>query len=49
MDIQGATVDGRYRVDRKIQSGYYGSTWLAKDVEKSVDVCIKVDLHKSNI
>ena len=42
MDIQGATVDGRYAVESKIQSGYYGSTWLAKDVKKSMDVCIKV-------
>ena len=43
VDIKGATVDGRYYVENKIQSGFYGATWLSKDLHNgSIDVCLKV-------
>lgn len=45
VDLEGATIDGKYYVDSKIQSGYYGATWLSKDLKNgSADVCLKVNV-----
>ena len=41
-DLSGCLVNNRYSVDKKIQSGYYGTTWLAIDKLKSMEVCLKV-------
>lgn len=46
VDIKGATVDKRYYVDKKIQTGFYGATWLSKDLRNgSAEVCLKVCRH----
>ena len=42
-ELSGCLVNGRYSVDKKIQSGYYGTTWLAQDKQRlNQDVCLKV-------
>lgn len=40
-ELSGCLVNGRYSVDKKIQSGYYGTTWVAMDKQQSKDVCLK--------
>ena len=42
VELSGCLVHGRYNVDKKIQSGYYGTTWLAIDKLKGTEVCLKV-------
>lgn len=42
MDLEGATVNGRYKVVKRLQSGFYGVTWLAQDRAHSREVCLKV-------
>ena len=50
LDIEGAIVDGRYHVEAKIQSGFYGATWLSKDLKKkSTKVCLKVRSHGATL
>lgn len=41
-ELSGCLVNGRYSVDKKIQSGYYGTTWLAIDKLQTREVCLKV-------
>ena len=43
-ELSGCLVNGRYSVDKKIQSGFYGTTWLAIDKLQSSgkEVCLKV-------
>ncbi|HEX6117452.1 MAG TPA: PASTA domain-containing protein [Solirubrobacterales bacterium] len=41
---EGATVDGRYRLDRRLGSGGMADVWLAEDVELGRPVAVKV-LH----
>ncbi len=43
VELSGCLLNGRYNVDKKIQSGYYGTTWLAIDKQQqSKEVCLKV-------
>lgn len=42
MELSGSVVNERYKVDKKIQSGYYGTTWLAVDKLRNQEVCLKV-------
>lgn len=42
MDLEGCLVGGRYEVRRRLQSGYFGVTWLAEDRTVGVEVCLKV-------
>ena len=42
VDLCGCLVNGRYSVDCKIQSGYFGTTWKALDQQTKTDVCLKV-------
>lgn len=42
VELSGSLVGGRYSVDKKIQSGFYGTTWLALDKLLSKEVCLKV-------
>lgn len=41
-DLEGLTVNRRYEVLKKLQVGFYGATWLAKDNQTREDVCLKV-------
>ena len=41
-DLEGLTVNRRYVVSKKLQAGFYGATWLAKDKQTREDVCLKV-------
>ncbi len=41
MELQGTTVKGQYEVAKRLQSGFYGVTWLAKDTVHSREVCLK--------
>ena len=41
---EGATVDGRYRLERRLGSGGMADVWLAEDVELSRPIAVKV-LH----
>lgn len=42
MDLEGLTVNGRYEVSRKLQAGFFGTTWLATDNRTRENVCLKV-------
>lgn len=44
IELSGCLVNNRYSVDKKIQSGYYGTTWLALDKlpNKAKEICLKV-------
>lgn len=43
VELSGSLVNGRYSVDKKIQSGFYGTTWLALDkATNNTEVCLKV-------
>ena len=42
MELEGWRVAARYDVTKKLQSGYYGTTWLARDQAVDEDVCLKV-------
>lgn len=46
LKLDGAIIDKRYSVVKKIQSGAFGSTWLAKDCDQSKNVCIKVGINR---
>ncbi|XP_064393734.1 uncharacterized protein LOC135341165 [Halichondria panicea] len=49
VDIKGATVDKRYYVDKKIQTGFYGATWLSKDLRNgSAEVCLKTFFYEKS-
>ena len=48
MELEGTTVNGRYEVVRRLQSGYYGTTWLATDKANGQEVCLKVILISWN-
>lgn len=41
-DLVGLTVNRRYEVSKKLQAGFYGATWLARDNQTREDVCLKV-------
>jgi hypothetical protein len=41
-ELSGCLVNSRYSVDKKIQSGFYGTTWVAQDKVLNKDVCLKV-------
>ena len=47
LELEGTTINGRYEVVQKLQSGYYGTTWLAADKANGQDVCLKVRRHSS--
>ena len=40
-DLQNTCVGNRYRITRKLFSGFYGTCWKAIDEESKRDVCIK--------
>lgn len=41
--LEGYIVDDRYTVCKRLQSGFYGATWLATDARNDYqDVCLKV-------
>ena len=42
MNLEGHIVDGRYEVKKRLQSGFYGVTWLCTDRQTLADVCLKV-------
>lgn len=42
MDLEGCLVGGVYEVKRRLQSGYFGVTWLAENKTTNRDVCLKV-------
>lgn len=42
MDLEGHLIGGQYDVKRRLQSGYFGVTWLALNRATNTDVCIKV-------
>lgn len=42
VELSGCLVNSRYSVDKKIQSGFYGTTWVALDKLQSKEVCLKV-------
>ena len=44
VELSGSVVNGRYGVEKKIQSGYFGTTWLAVDKLNNTQVCLKVSL-----
>ena len=46
--LEGYIIDDRYTVCKRLQSGFYGATWLATDAKDDhKDVCLKVlDLAK---
>ena len=43
VELSGSLVNNRYKVEKKIQSGFYGTTWLAVDQVSQSDVCLKVN------
>ena len=45
MDLEGHRIGGRYDVSRRLQSGYFGVTWLALDRNTNTEVCVKVDCN----
>lgn len=48
VELSGCLLNGRYNVDKKIQSGYYGTTWLAIDKQQqSKEVCLKTFFHEN--
>ena len=42
MELEGHVLGSRYKVQRKIQSGYFGTTWTARDLTTRGTVCVKV-------
>ena len=44
VELSGSLVNNRYKVEKKIQSGFYGTTWLAVDQVNQSDVCLKVKI-----
>ena len=41
--LEGYIIDDRYTVCKRLQSGFYGATWLATDARNDYkDVCLKV-------
>ena len=42
MELVGTLVGERFQVLNKLQSGYYGQTWLAVNRESNNTVCLKV-------
>ncbi|CAI8032069.1 Cell division protein kinase 2 homolog CRK1 [Geodia barretti] len=41
MELEGHVLGSRYKVQRKIQSGYFGTTWTARDLTTRGTVCVK--------
>ena len=42
IDLAGCVLDSKYEVVKRLQSGFFGTTWLAKDLGNQIDVCVKV-------
>ncbi|XP_019864502.1 PREDICTED: uncharacterized protein LOC100641450 isoform X1 [Amphimedon queenslandica] len=47
MDLEGCLVGGVYEVKRRLQSGYFGVTWLAENKTTNRDVCLKTFFNES--
>ncbi len=46
MELVGNTVADRFEIVEKLQSGYFGQTWLAVNRESQGYVCLKVCICK---
>ena len=49
MELVGHTVAERYEVIEKLQSGYFGQTWLAVNKDSESYVCLKVGKKSCNM
>jgi serine/threonine protein kinase len=48
MDLEGHLLSSRYEVKRKLQSGFFGTTWKAQDRKMKRTVCVKTFLSDSD-